>query len=387
MTRKPTAPTYDLYRGKYARVVIDRQSIHLGTYGSEKSHQKYRELVAAWLSKSPAEEDPKEFFTVAEVLEAYREHALDYYGDGRDSRYSHLLPTIRSVREMYADMPAHEFTPKKLKRLRESFVGAGHCRKHVNAKVQQVVGIFEWAASEELVPGSLVHDLKTVKSLRKGHTTAPEGKTVEAVAQERINATLPHLTPILADMVRLQLISGCRPGELCRLTPGQIDRSGDVWVYIPGQHKNAHRGHERIICFGPKSQDVLRKYLLRPDDAPCFSPKESMAQFFDQQHDARKTPMSCGNKPRPGGRDRAIARVRTQYDVAGYRRAIERACDRAGVPRWTPHRLRHTRAEEVREVFGLDGSQAILGHKHARTTEIYAAIKKEKAIEIARSVG
>ena len=149
------------------------------------------------------------------------------------------------------------------------------------------------------------------------------------------------------------------------MTPGQIDRTGDVWLYRPVQHKTCHLGHERAVCFGPRAQDILRKYLLRPADAPCFSPKEALAQHLDQRHEERATPMSCGNTPSPCCRKRAIKKVHDRYDVAACRRAIERACDRAfpapddlkGAElrkwrrqhHWTPHRLRHTCGAVVRE--------------------------------------
>ncbi len=388
MTRKPTPPTYDRYRDRYARVVINRKSIHLGAYGSDKSYQKYRELLAEWSagkeSEGPGADDT---LTMAVMLEGYRKYAKAYYGEDRDGRYRHLLPTIKTVRELFADLPVLEFGPKKLKTLRQAFVDLGHTRGHVNACVQRVVGMFRWAASEELIPGTIVHSLESVTPLRHGHTSAPEGKTVVSVPQSDVDATLPHLPPVVADMVQLQLIAGCRPGELCRMTPSQIDRSGDVWFYRPAKHKNTHRGHVRIVALGPRAQMILSRYLLRPADSYCFSPKESLAQFYDRQHERRTTPMNCGNKPSAAKRQRAIDKVSDHYTVASYRRAIERACDRADIARWTPHRLRHTAGTVVREQFGLDASQAILGNKHARVAEIYSELSMAKAAEVARQIG
>jgi integrase len=154
---------------------------------------------------------------------------------------------------LYADLPAHEFTPKKLKVVRQTFIEAGYTRGHCNTCVQRVIAVFRWAVEEELVPGSVVHALEAVRPLQRGHTPAPEGKVVHAVEQAIVDATLPHLVPVLADMVQLQLLSGCRPGELCSLTPDQLDRSTDVWLYRPVQHKNQHHGHDRVIALGPKA--------------------------------------------------------------------------------------------------------------------------------------
>jgi integrase len=50
-------------------------------------------------------------------------------------------------------------------------------------------------------------------------------------------------------MIQLQLYTAARAGELCHLRPCDVDRSRDIWVYKPQQHKTAHRGFERkIVC-------------------------------------------------------------------------------------------------------------------------------------------
>jgi len=46
---------------------------------------------------------------------------------------------------------------------------------------------------------------------------------------------------------------------------------------------------------------------------------------------------------------------------------------------WHPNQLRHRRGTEVREQFGLDAAQAVLGHTEARVTEIYAEVNLQKA--------
>jgi integrase len=396
-------PQYRRHHGIYARVKINGRWIHLGKYDDAAAKAKFRQLIAEWAADLPVATVAPAEVSVAEVLEAFRAYAKAYYGDQRGSRYRLLLSTIRTVRELYADLPAREFSPRKLKAVRQAFIDAGFTRGHVNQCVQRVVAMFRWAVEEELVDGSVVHALEAVKPLRRGHTAAPEGKTVSGVQQSVVDATLPLLVPVLADMVRLQLACGARPGEICAITPGAIDRSRDVWLYSPAQHKNAHRGHPRVIALGPIAQAILRRYLLRPADQPCFSPKEALAQFMDREHARRATPMNQGNRPICSKRAQAIAKVHDRYEVAAYRRAIERACDRAfPVPegaaatdarkwkrehRWTPHRLRHTCGTMVRERYGLDGSQAILGHRSARVSEIYSELNIAKAIEIARRLG
>ncbi|MCA9259300.1 MAG: tyrosine-type recombinase/integrase, partial [Planctomycetales bacterium] len=75
------------------------------------------------------------------------------------------------------------------------------------------------------------------------------------------------------------------------------------------------------------------------------------------------------------------------YDHNSYRRAIVRACERAGIEPWAPNRLRHTRATELRRDFGLDTASAVLGHAELQVTQVYAEKDKQAAIEAARRTG
>ena len=80
-------------------------------------------------------------------------------------------------------------------------------------------------------------------------------------------------------MVRLQLLTGMRPAEVCLLRPRDITigKSG-TWTYRPSTHKTEHRGRERKIFIGPEGQEVLRRFLDRDPDAFCFSPRESVGK-------------------------------------------------------------------------------------------------------------
>jgi hypothetical protein len=77
-------------------------------------------------------------------------------------------------------------------------------------------------------------------------------------------------------MIELQLATGCRPGELCILRPGDVDRSGEVWEYVPQQHKTQHHEHDRVICIGPKG--------------PIYaSPKLTLWRFCCRESNAQST--------------------------------------------------------------------------------------------------
>lgn len=99
----------------------------------------------------------------------------------------------------------------------------------------------------------------------------------------------------------------------------------------------------------------------------------------------RKSPVQ------PSQRDRSKARPRKkpgdQYTVSSYRRAIQVACRKAGVPCWHPHQLRHSAATDIRRRFGLEASRVILGHGDVRATQIYSEEDRRHGIEVMREVG
>jgi integrase len=42
---------------------------------------------------------------------------------------------------------------------------------------------------------------------------------------------------MIADMTKLQRLTGCRPGEICALRQGEADRTGDVWIFQLKDHR------------------------------------------------------------------------------------------------------------------------------------------------------
>ena len=181
--------------------------------------------------------------------------------------------------------------------------------------------------------------------------------------------------------------------------------SGSTWQYQPSTHKTKHQGRQRTICIGPRAQQVLRSFLLRNIRGFLFSPVCSEKERRLAQHEARKTPLGCGNRP---GKNRKASRRRNlgeHYKTASYGRAIKYACDRAFTPsekvksdparlnawrkthRWSPNQLRHNFATSVRQSHGLEAAQVLLGHARADVTQIYAEVNHAKAIEVAAKIG
>ncbi|MCA8999156.1 MAG: site-specific integrase [Planctomycetaceae bacterium] len=340
-----------------AFVRINGSFIYLGKYGSPESHDAYDREIVKWRRQNDL--SAKFSTTVAQLALAYTEHAKTHYrnedgtetGEVQNIQYA-LKPLVR----MFRNVPCAEFGPLKLKAVREDLMKR-HCRVQVNNHIYRIRRAFRWGVENEMVPGSVLVELEAVKSLAKGRTHAKESDPVVPVPQEHIDAVLKVATPNVAAMVQLQLLTGARVSEIRLMQVGDIDTTGEVWLYRPKSHKNAWRRKDRTIFIGPKGQAILMPFIADAVQSDLYV-------FRSRKKE---------NKP---------------YTLHGYLASIRGACKKAKVPNWSPGQLRHNAATNINRKFGdIDGSRVMLGHSEKTTTQIYAERDFQKATEIARKIG
>ncbi len=337
-----------------AVVTIHGRDHYLGPYGSKSSRMLYDRLIAEYLAagRRPVqpESEPDEI-TLLEVLAAYWTHAEGYYRkDGKPtSELDSMRNVMRDVKAEFAQLPVSQFGPNALKRVRQRWIDRGLTRVGVNKNQRRVTRIIRWAVAEELAPAAILQAVTAVPGLKKGRCESPEPPPVQPVDVTIVERTLPHLPPTVADMVRLQLLTGARPGEVCKLTPGAVDRSADVWRYRVAGHKTEHHGRGRIVFIGPEAQKVVARYLLRSAEAFCFCPREVVAKLIADRHANRTTPLEAGNRPgkRSGKSDKPrIGKRRSpgqQYTTHSYGRS-DRPRVRPSVPGTRRNRRRSVEA-------------------------------------------
>ena len=411
------------YRRHSSRnVVLNGKRVYLsGPYGSKESRQEYRRLCLEWeVQGRPSAPIPTPAeITISELMVRYWQFAtLHYVKNGRPTDEIHCVKSaLRLVKELYGSIAASAFGPLALKAVRERMITEGFARGTINKNVGRIKRFFRWCASEELVPASIWQNLASVQGLQRGRTDATERPPVLPVNIATVEATLPHMPPVVADMVKLQLSAGMRPGEVCLLRPCDIDRTGPVWKYVPMESKMEHKGRGRIIFIGPQGQAILLPYLLRSPEAFCFVPKESEAKRRALATEQRATPASYGNAVGTNRKRSPKRPAGTRYDTGSYHRAIQRACEIAfkmpkelrfilpglnAVQRkqfskhasewraahcWGPNRLRHTKATAVRAEYGIEAVKTVLGHSDVQTSLIYAERDEKLAEQIALKLG
>jgi integrase len=158
-----------------------------------------------------------------------------------------------------------------------------------------------------------------------------------------------------------------------------------VWLYRPVEHKVEHHGIERVVCLGPRAQEVVKRFLKPNTAAYLFSPADAEAARRKAQDQTRKTPRYPSHMAKRAADP--VAAIGDRYDHATLRRAIHRACAKAGIEPWNPNQIRHLAGTAIRKQFGMEAAQETLGHKHASTTAIYAEPDLEKAKNVARAMG
>jgi len=442
---KPTTskrtPKYRRQRKRDGRdvafVVLSGQRVYLGEYDTPESRAEYHRLLAEWQAGGCCLPVPADELTVVELAADFMRHARSYYrlpsGKSSSEVYSYKV-ALRPLLDLYGNKPAAEVGPLALKAVRQKWIDAGLSRTHINSQARRIKSVFRWGVENEKVPANVLHALQAVSGLRRGRSDARETEPIRPVAEAMIQAVEPHVSRQVWAMIQLQLLTGMRPGEAVAMRGGDLDASGETWTYTPAHHKTQHHGHSRTVYIGPKAQAVLQPFLKTDLSSPLFQPADAEAERLEAMHANRKTPLGHGNRP---GSNRTRKPQRTpgeSYTVGSYRRAIDRACDKAFPPpdelarlyvpakgrkrrstrketvaewrarlgdekwaelrqwrkdhRWHPNQLRHNAASNLRREYGIDLAQTILGHRLGSTiTEIYAEANIEKARQVMAKIG
>ncbi|NDC55679.1 MAG: site-specific integrase [Alphaproteobacteria bacterium] len=347
-----------------------------------------RILRAQLIGKLTARAEVDAPLTVAEACLRFVREVIDLERCSNPWRY-HLA--IEAVCDQYASASVDEFRSVALGKVAERLLSQPSKRNpkltlshgYVSQLLTCVVSIWQWFVGQEIAKPETLHYLQSAKAdrFRVGRSTPKITPPPEGAVEQ----TLPYLTQVLRDMVMLQLLTGCRPCEICQLSWDCIDRSGpvvdgvQVWVYRPIRHKTQHLGKSRVVGIGPRAQEILERYAGR--NGVLFSPRESLEQLH------RSFGWPTRNNPRIG----------QTWATTSYGQAIENGIKRANglraeqgkpfIPHWTPNQLRHAAATITSDRYDREHASALLGHSSIRTTEIYAEQAILKAARVVAEMG
>lgn len=386
-TRRSRTPGHCRHKAKgLGYVRLSGRTFYTGKWGTEEAQREYERLLAEWLRNGrllPADSVGDSGYWVKDLIADFWVHSQAYYRkDGKPTKeVSNTRYALRPVKALYGDLPAEQFSPTKLKTVRDRMIEHGLCRNVINQRMGIIKRMFRWAAEEEKVPGETAQALLCVRGLQRGRSEARETEPVQPVPEDHVKAILPLVSRQVAAMVQLQWLTGMRPGEVLQMRWGDVDRTGSIWLYRPASHKTQHHGKDRVIPLGPQTQEILKGFPKLDPNASIFSPIDADRELRARKAATRKTKVQPSQVAR---HRKAMANPRRKlleaYDLASYRRAIQRACRVASVPQWSPNRLRHSAATRIRREYGLEVARALLGHSSMATTEIYAELDLSQAV-------
>lgn len=398
--RKPRVPTLCRHKATGQAVVrlpsaAGPRDHYCGRFGTAAARARYDQLIGRWLANGrslPAETDAP--LALVELADRYMDHVERHYRrpDGRPgSEVDCIKAALRPLLTTHGRTPARDFGPAALIEVREAMIGQPTrlgkppARVTINGNVKRIVRMFRWGVERELLPAGAWQALRAVEGLRAGRSNARETPRRRPIAEADLDSVLPLVSRHVGALLRLLLLTGMRPSEACAMRMVDLDRSGDVWAYRPVHHKTEHRGRRRLVALGPRAQSLLAPFL-RADGGYLFQPVEAEQERNEARRAARPSALTRSRVSRRSAATEPAAG--DCYSPASLRRAVERACDNAGIPRWTPGRLRHTAATRLRRQFGLEAARVALGHASPVVTdEFYAEIDASKALEVARAVG
>lgn len=357
----------------------------LDTSDFDQAKKLQRDFEAAFrleLLKEAELPEPLSRLSVAELCDLYEKRGERYYlqGNGElSSQHAVVRASLRTLRDLYGDVLIAEFTPRLLRAVRDAMLAGEKnlSRRTVNRYVNEIRAAWRWAVEEELVRAEVLWALQAVKHLAPNRTAARETAPVRPVPEASIKAVRKLVPAPVRTLIDLQLATAARPGELVGLRKSDIDTSGKVWTVKLSQHKTAWRGKERVLFLGPKAKKILRPLMLRPGDAYLFDPNVERAAPKDKRR----------REGQPRNKRKTARKVGECYNTSAYRKAVQRACQAAGVDVWSPNQLRHTAATKIRKKFGLEAAQVYLGHAHADVTQVYAEADEAMARKIAEEMG
>jgi integrase len=312
---------------------------YFGKYGTPQADERYWKWRTSLVGGKPTAAVAS--CLVTELFQFYRTAHPDQSVSGAvRSALNVLTEALGSL----GGLTTGEYGPLAFQEHRNHLLSTGtRCARQVNDLMQFVQRIFRWGVSKQLASLETWQALKTVERL-KPHQSTKKTTRRKPVAASVVAATLPYLSEHCADMVRLIVATGARPGEILSLRAEEIVKQYQArpgwWYAEKTRHKTAARGKRRWLEFPPEVHEVL----LRNWPGAC-------GFFF---------PIRCPRK----GRE-------LHYQVSSLRRAIRRACQRAKLAPWCPYAIRHAVITARAAQEGIGAAATLAGHDAEVTQSVY----------------
>lgn len=275
---------------------VQHPDVYFGNYNSDESLAAYQK----WCSENVgASDDFSESVLMQTALEEYLLTINSSF------KQSYCEPRRLGVKLLapWAKLPVKDFRKKHMTEIRENLSKLPRALSTQNRKLKYIREFFQWCSEKDYCTGSKLADINSVRLIMKGENQILPRKQRKAVNLEHVKQTVEHLSPTLRTMVMLQMFTGMRSGNLVDLENRLIDRTGNVWVYVPEHHKADDKFELRISIIKP-AQVLLQEYIesrpkLKRKSRYLFPAFESYA-WYKARHSEKETSLVDDKKGSTG---------------------------------------------------------------------------------------
>lgn len=331
---------------------------YFGKWGLPETEQRYRTFIASHLAVQALLTARLKVFTAGDLVGRWMAWMTQERGVG-DSKVSAARTVALDVCRTHAALPVDQFGPKVLQQIQRRILNDGrYCRSGINRRIRDIVGIWKWGVSEELVTAGAWQALSTVRPLRGGVGWDPLPRTAAdsgdvALVVDYLESREMHGA---ARCIRFMRATGCRPSEAFGVTWSDMNFNSAPPICVIGKHKGTVHGLDRVLVLNEQAVAAVHDGLttrLGPD-----------AAVF---------PNSVGNP----------------WEKTTLAHVVERACRALRIPKWTPYQLRHLVAtESVNRTGSEAAAAALLGHSpDSKMIRRYSRDRLALAMVAARVVG
>lgn len=220
---------------------------YLGPFGSTEAATQYARLKELWQRNNGGVTSKREILSIAGMCREFMAYCRSNYAPTSYEPEKYFR-SLSQLIDFCGPESAESFGLLRLEQFRTSLISSDrYCRKEINQRIWRVKAAFDRAAQRKLIPVTVAAEVRLLKPIQRGRYR--DNPPVPPVPMEHVLATLPFLSSPVAAMIRLQLLTGCRPEEIRIMRPCDIDRElkNDCWRYTPEHHKTQRFNEAKII--------------------------------------------------------------------------------------------------------------------------------------------
>jgi integrase len=233
------------------------QQIKLVKAPDDKSGKKAAEdqLIQELASKQHAEQSPSgngSWVTVNHILAGFLKHSREEHEETTARWYSDLLVPFS---EIWGKLRVPQLKKKHVKHWLKV---KGYNPTTSNKALGAVKRAFNWAVEEEHIPKNPIAHVRKPKALVRDRTLTSEERDL-------ILASIKDLA--FRQFVNAMTLTGCRPGEVARVTAADVENG--LWVLV--KHKTANKtGKPRTVYLCPEALELTNELIEKHPTGPLF---------------------------------------------------------------------------------------------------------------------